>query len=846
MRYKKKELLQMVSLLDRVNQIFRNGNIQQIKGIVHTLPKCQTVAVELGTYLETLGEETKELVSLLESYCEKIYQLSIYWEEISFCKKMSKKIQKQLNVITHGIRYSLPADRIEILFLPYKAAMWDSMESVWRVVKEDTNCDVSVVPIPYYDKNPDGSFGKMHYEIGLYPVEVPVIDWQEYLISDRRPDVIFIHNPYDEYNKVTSVPPSFYSSELKKDTNCLIYIPYFVTKYNIAEHFAGVPGIFYADYIIVQSRKIRKRYLEYLTPQEEPKQAPKFAEKFLALGSPKFDKVVQDTQERYLPTLPVQWRERLYDTSGRRRKVILYNTSLQELLNGRMEYLDKLEESIQTFARCESVVLIWRPHPLTLSTLEAMLPELQDRYRALIESFQCQEKDIYDDTPDLHRAIALSDAYYGDGGSLLSLYGLTGKAILRQRSYKDVKRTGFAHIFLNGAVIIEDAVWFFNTPYHSIFKFDLISGRLERVASFRKEFVNALSRICDSAVYGSLLIFAPDAQSVLYLFDRQKQQAFTIQLKEIDGYSKKGHIICVWKNTLFCIGKWSPYLIGMDLITGEIIFKNELYKDIDNNFKGWEEYYFHHNMLQIDNMLYCLGGNVNIVCEYNLEDHTYKMHHVGKSEDSFAGIVKQNDLFYLVPRFNGDLIEWNSTTGAQRRIRLPFCSERKRLYGNYVVYGNELFLYPFTGKCIVKYSFGADHAEVERMLPEYDRFTDRKVYWAGRWEDKILYFTRQDFTLHIEDMETKEQESKMLICADPVVESTYRDLLFGNRDRASKAEHCINYESPAKNLERYILWVTSRENTRSEHQKQLFAEENCDGQLNCGEEVYKLIKQLFQ
>ena len=38
------------------------------------------------------------------------------------------------------------------------------------------------------------------------------------------------------------------------------------------------------------------------------------------------------------------------------------------------------------------------------------------------------------DTADLHRAIALSDAYYGDWSSVVSLYEKTGKPILIQNA----------------------------------------------------------------------------------------------------------------------------------------------------------------------------------------------------------------------------------------------------------------------------------------------------------------------------------------------------------------------------------------------------------------------------
>lgn len=110
--------------------------------------------------------------------------------------------------------------RYEAVFLPYKASMWDSLESVWLAAREDKDWDCHVIPIPYYDRNQDNSFGSIHYEGNLYPEYVPVTSFNEYNLEARHPDVIFIHNPYDECNHVTSVHPAFYSSRIKNYTDC--------------------------------------------------------------------------------------------------------------------------------------------------------------------------------------------------------------------------------------------------------------------------------------------------------------------------------------------------------------------------------------------------------------------------------------------------------------------------------------------------------------------------------------------------------------------------------------------------------------------------------------------------
>ena len=92
--------------------------------------------------------------------------------------------------------------RFKVVFLPYKASMWDSLESVWKAAAADENCDAYVIPIPYYDKNLDGSFKQEHWEGDQYPADVPITRFDQYDFEKRKPDVVFIHNPYDECNSL--------------------------------------------------------------------------------------------------------------------------------------------------------------------------------------------------------------------------------------------------------------------------------------------------------------------------------------------------------------------------------------------------------------------------------------------------------------------------------------------------------------------------------------------------------------------------------------------------------------------------------------------------------------------
>lgn len=440
-RYRKKELLKMVATLLTANDKIGRAVGTDPQGAANALLQCQESAILLGTYIETLDEEYAYLVRILEDYCENIYQMSLDFQDRRRLKELSKKIRNQLLEVNRGIRSDLPQDRREVVFLPYKASMWDSLESIWQAADRDENTDAYVVPIPYFDKNPDGSFRKEHYEGGMYPEYVPVTKYEEYNFAERKPDMIFIHNPYDECNYVTSVHPFFYTPNLKKYTEKLVYVPYFTIRdvrpgdeRAIAgmKHFCILPGVIKADKVFVQSEDMRKAYIQVLLEaggRHSGKERKYWEEKISGCGSPKFDKASNTDIETL--TIPKDWMKMITKQDGGRKKVIFYNTAVTALLQNGGQMLNKMKSVFLTFReRREEVVLLWRPHPLMESTILSMRPELWEEYEILRDTYREKGFGIFDDSAKLNRAIALSDAYYGDLSSIVQLFERLGKPVM--------------------------------------------------------------------------------------------------------------------------------------------------------------------------------------------------------------------------------------------------------------------------------------------------------------------------------------------------------------------------------------------------------------------------------
>ena len=438
----KKQAEDFIGLLERAHDgIKKTIDTRNTEAALDLLAQCQECAIKLGEIIEAVEGEDFVTIPMIEDYCELAYQ---FYEKLSQnipvnSNQVSKALRKSLIRMGNSVKYDIP-ERKEVVFLPYKASMWDSLESVWKAADEDPDCDAYVIPIPYFDKNPDGSFKEMHYEGDQYPAYVPVTHYDDYDITVREPDMIFIHNPYDEYNYVTSVAPKFYSKNLKQYTEKLVYIPYFVlgeidpenaeARKGIA-HFCVEPGVLNADVVVVQSEDMRKAYIETFSEAVGEETRPQWEKKILGLGSPKMDKVLETTEDDF--EIPGEWMRVLAKPDGSRKKVILYNTSVTALLQHEDKMLVKMRSVFETFKESvDDVALLWRPHPLIKATIESMRPELWADYEKLVEEYRAEGWGIYDDSAELDRAIALSDAYYGDHSSLVQLCQQAGMPVMIQ------------------------------------------------------------------------------------------------------------------------------------------------------------------------------------------------------------------------------------------------------------------------------------------------------------------------------------------------------------------------------------------------------------------------------
>lgn len=672
----KQEVLEFINSLHQAHTEVKEALQQHNYDVVQNmLSECQEFAVALGESIEKTEGEGHITVSRVEEYCETLFRV---FKEITDGQvnenKIYKILKRQLLNVENSVKNEITVKK-EVVFFPYKASMWDSLESVYLAAKEDPECEAYCVPIPYFDLNPDHSFGVMHYEGNEYPEGIEITDWEKYNFEERRPDVIYIHNPYDGCNLVTSVHPRYYSSNLKKYTDTLVYIPYYVTSGGMLEAQSMLPAYLYADYIVIQSPQFREHFDENIPD-----------EKFLPFGSPKIDKVINKCKNR--PAPPAGWIQKLIDEDGRHRKVFFYNTSINGMLADTECFLKKMEYVFKCFEGREDVCLLWRPHPLLESTFDSMRPQYRQIYDALKQMFQDKDLGILDTTPDIADTIALSDAYIGDAGtSVTSLFGIAGKPIfiLNNRIHNEPKEDDWRREtvieFHSGEgdklALVQGNKLYVSEAYKYDYKYfcDLPRDAYDR-NHYQVLEINGKKYAC--SLYG---------QDIFVVGDYGVEERIELDKKiEIErGRAFNG--ICKYDKYLILIPLNYPAIVRYDTITGDIRY-------IENN---------------IDTFI--------------VEKENQKM---------IGGAVIRGGIMYIASLIDNKIYEWHIESGETKIVELPI--QNRCGFSMLIKHENEIWGMPSVGKIITRWN--PDSGETrEYVLDLPEEFTCVHPVYGYKCED---------------------------------------------------------------------------------------------------------------
>ena len=317
----------------------------------------------------------------------------------------------------------------EVVFLTLGPKFWRNFSYFWNKENEKSDTDVYVIPISYFDTALNGDTLKTHYETEGY--DIPITLCNDYDLSKRHPKRIYIQCPYDDINPAMTIHSAFYSKELLKYTDELIYVPmYNIKEFNSDDKksayglnfTAKTPVVLHADKIYLPSKRLKEEYIKALIDFSE-----------------------DDTDEAYWDTKIVvedYMKDDSYETAlAKEKKTFLYYSDVAPIAIYGDKALEKIRSSLNLLKESsDRLNVIW----LFPSNMEEVLNspacrggnKLYSKFLNIVQAFKKEGWGTFSDNAssiDLN----LVDAYAGNPSTYAHYISYNKKPVMILKDFDD-------------------------------------------------------------------------------------------------------------------------------------------------------------------------------------------------------------------------------------------------------------------------------------------------------------------------------------------------------------------------------------------------------------------------
>lgn len=496
--------------------------------------------------------------------------------------------------------------------------------------------------------------------------------------------------------------------------------------------------------------------------------------------------------------IPVNWKEIICE-----KKVVLYNTGVSSLLQGREKRIEKMRWVFEMFQKHPEVVLWWRPHPLELDTIHSMLPELKEQYMELLRQYKEKKIGILDESADLHRAVTISDAYYGAWSSIAELYKATKKPVLYENI--NVREISAPLLWPNALCIKDDFIWFIQANSNKLVKVNRETYRIESIINI------PLERVYKNRLYNDHIIDI--GNSLLLLLEKSRQiyefeiatGDFMIHRPSIKDFKITEKNILERKGRLYLF----PYA-GNSVV--EYDYRRNLTELAISIGEGNAE--VAKCCETVEDKIYMVKNNSNTIYLYHFKDRSYVKKNVGGENNRYWGIKRAGNYFVLPHLERKAISLWDEDSG--KLIELTDFPDQYRYWKEHAYLDmfekdGVIYIFPFYANMILK-------VDIERKSivqafsdvickPDYDinseHFSSETYLSIKRYENCIYAYATYKKSLQIFDLDKMEMQE---IGMSKIENKDYARIMENILNTETcEDSFCEGESSSICNLENYLL-----------------------------------------
>lgn len=253
----KQQIRGMLATLGRAEAILDSRIKKKDTGELDQLfEDMQNSAITIGNTIEQVEGEGTEIVSLLEEYCELLWQYMTE-DELKERFRIARLLAGKRGEIGTSLEREFKG-RLEIVFLVCRSQGWKQMERFYNIMKEQADCYVLTASYMEASSGTDGTVTRD--ESGCIPDDVRSAKAYQYDIQERKPDLVFVDGPYGLPGGTGAVADYDFMA-VRENSGMVLYTPCYEDVSQVEASHCQIPQVSDSDIILVPSREISDLYV---------------------------------------------------------------------------------------------------------------------------------------------------------------------------------------------------------------------------------------------------------------------------------------------------------------------------------------------------------------------------------------------------------------------------------------------------------------------------------------------------------------------------------------------------------------------------------------------------------
>jgi hypothetical protein len=302
---------------------------------------------------------------------------------------------------------------------------------------------------------------------------------------------------------------------------------------------------------------------------------------------------------------------------------------------------------------------------------------------------------VFDDTADLHRAIAMSDAYYGDRSSVMDLYKASGKPLMFQK-------VGMATSISQEPMICpeiifenEDYMWLCETAFASLYLYNKAKKIIEKTFFFDKSQEKQGYLFHRSVEVNNKIYFSPFASKHIGVFDLKSNRFSFIPFD--DSFTGLAFISAfVYGYNVYFTPRNYPGFMKLNTLTLEVSFINDWVEQIMDDLELSNDFLCSLGIQISKDEFAVTTARTNALIIYNMRTNESKVYKIGNKEWRYKHLCFDGKDFWLLPRRNAPIVRWNRETNDLTEYYSNYISEcgDKTLFYSIEFFDNQIWILP--------------------------------------------------------------------------------------------------------------------------------------------------------